>query len=834
MNRIFHSLSCILLLLTIGTTGLFAQVPDGFSYQAVARNSTGDPLIDANLLVRIAILSSIDPAIVVWEEEHNVTTNSYGLFTLTVGSSDIKTDGQLGSFAEIDWSAGNYYIRPSVKEGTGLWQVMEPAMIQSVPFSIASKSHSGGKLEVVSVDDNILDEALFEVRRNDGQPVFSVYNNRVEMHVDDVGTKGPKGGFSVGGFDRSKGSQDYLLISPDSIRLYIPETTAIAKGSGSRGGFAVGGFGAAKGPGNLFFNISGNDAADLYDNVSQVLWYPRKEAFLAGNIHIGSPDSVGTNSTAIGFRPIAMGNFSQALGYKAKALASNSTAIGNLAKATGTDSYAFGSSAHAGGYRSFAFGSGTTSPGSYSVALGTGANAAGYTSVSIGYYSQATNTNSVALGNSASSTGINATAIGYLPQANGEKSISIGSHYSYSFSLLPYFNYTGKGPEGSDETKGDFIIWDPIITPLYRTVSFNRANIADGKYSISFGNGNYSLNGGMALGSNNDALGFGSVAIGVSNKANNTNAFAAGYSSLATGFYATAFGNNSYSKAYGSFTIGQYNEIAGDSTKWVETDPLFIVGNGLNADNRNNAMTIYKNGRTIFKGADANIALNDRRTIFSFNPFTGTFSVNSNVYGIRSYVNRANPDVDYYYSGYFYDIGAEGVYNGFYADQRSGGSIDVAEYIYDTKGNTEPADVVVADENAKESVLLSSMPYQASVLGIVSTEPHLTMGIELVIDEATGDPIPGVQAARLALAGRVPCKVTDENGPIKPGDLVTTSSIPGHAMRWSLLDINEAKDFNELKRIMAENERRRNAVIGKALEAHTTGTGTIVVMISLQ
>ncbi|HKK61108.1 MAG TPA: hypothetical protein VJ951_01030, partial [Bacteroidales bacterium] len=82
--------------------------------------------------------------------------------------------------------------------------------------------------------------------------------------------------------------------------------------------------------------------------------------------------------------------------------------------------------------------------------------------------------------------------------------------------------------------------------------------------------------------------------------------------------------------------------------------------------------------------------------------------------------------------------------------------------------------------------------------------------------------------------GRVPCKVTDENGSIKPGDLMTTSSTPGHAMKWTPVDVNEAADFDELKSMLSENESRRNAVIGKALEAHESGTGKIMVLISLQ
>ena len=54
-------------------------------------------------------------------------------------------------------------------------------------------------------------------------------------------------------------------------------------------------------------------------------------------------------------------------------------------------------------------------------------------------------------------------------------------------------------------------------------------------------------------------------------------------------------------------------------------------------------------------------------------------------------------------------------------------------------------------------------------------------------------------------------------------------------MKWTLLDVNEAKDFNDLKRILSENEKRRNAIIGKAVEGFSgTGTGKVVLLISLQ
>jgi hypothetical protein len=726
-----------LVLLTLTT--LYSQSPAGFSYQAVARDNTGNPLTSQELTVRISIHAGSASGEKIWQEDHNVTTSPFGLFNLVVGGPEgYGQSGSVETFSDIDWSSAQYFLNVMVKKDNNFLD-MGGSVIQTVPFAQYAHSAKGssGNFSVQAEQKASEGEALFEVRRSDGSVAFAVYEDMVWVYAGADDTKGVKGGFAVGGYSPSKATPDeYLRITPDSIRLYINDDNT----KGVKGGFAVGGYNsAAKGPLDQYLYVSGSNPVD--------------------------------------------DNYTIALGVEAEASGTYSTAIGYRATATGNSSF------------------------------------------SAGRTSLASMNNTIAIGYGAKSTGADAAAIGYQSEARGDRSIAIGSYYSYTFNFLPYFNYGKK-----DDSKNDFIIWEPIINPFFRPISFNRANIAEGRYSIALGNGNYSLDGGTALGSNNDATGFGATAIGVSNKARNTNSFAAGYGSQANGYYATAFGNNTFARAYGSFVIGQYNLIAGDSSKWVNTDPLFVVGNGLNDSNRSNALTINKNGQSTFMGEYATTTMNYKWNFYNF--MTSTWY--RYVYGVRSFINRSDPNINIYYSGYFYDTGNAGTYNGLYADVRSGGSIDVAEYIYDTHGNTEPGDVLVADPLAKESVILSETAYQSSVVGIVSTQPHLVMGMELVIDEETGAPLPDVQATRLALTGRVPCKVTDENGPIQPGDLLTSSSTPGHAMKWSLLDLNEAQDFESLKQMLSENELRRHAVIGKALESHTGGTGKIMVLVSLQ
>ena len=68
----------------------------------------------------------------------------------------------------------------------------------------------------------------------------------------------------------------------------------------------------------------------------------------------------------------------------------------------------------------------------------------------------------------------------------------------------------------------------------------------------------------------------------------------------------------------------------------------------------------------------------------------------------------------------------------------------------------------------------------------------------------------------MAMIGIVPTKVSAENGPIKRGDLLVTSSIPGYAMKGT------------------DRSRMLGAVIGKSLGNLDAGTGVVEALITLQ
>lgn len=104
----------------------------------------------------------------------------------------------------------------------------------------------------------------------------------------------------------------------------------------------------------------------------------------------------------------------------------------------------------------------------------------------------------------------------------------------------------------------------------------------------------------------------------------------------------------------------------------------------------------------------------------------------------------------------------------------NGSGADLAEIYGTTDETLEAGDVVSIDPLLRAGVQKSTNAYDTSVIGIISSEPGMVIGN---VEDSGARPIP------VALTGRVPVKVSLENGPIKIGDLLTSSKTPGIAMK---------------------------------------------------
>jgi len=138
------------------------------------------------------------------------------------------------------------------------------------------------------------------------------------------------------------------------------------------------------------------------------------------------------------------------------------------------------------------------------------------------------------------------------------------------------------------------------------------------------------------------------------------------------------------------------------------------------------------------------------------------------------------------------------------------GGCDVAEPFQMSHQEIPKGSVVVIDDENAGQLKLSDRAYDSRVAGIVSgangIKPGLSLSQEGVLEGGQN----------VALSGRVYVLADASNGAIKPGDLLTTSSTPGHAMR------------------VKNNAKAQGAILGKAMGSLKEGKGMVLVLVTLQ
>ncbi|HLF64203.1 MAG TPA: hypothetical protein VI603_10635 [Saprospiraceae bacterium] len=216
-----------------------------------------------------------------------------------------------------------------------------------------------------------------------------------------------------------------------------------------------------------------------------------------------------------------------------------SVAMGQNTKAKGNYSIALGGESIASGIQSIAIGTLIKASGNYSTAMGNGPTASGYVSTAIGSSAIASGDFSTAIGASTIASGNQSTAMGISTTASGYHSTAMG-------------NLT--------------------IASSEKSTAMGYGTKASGSYSISMGN---------------------------LTNANGYTSTAMGYNTRAVGSYSTTFGRYTIAKPFASVVLGQYNDTSFiNSLFWDLLDPVFIIGNGTDNSDRNNALTVLKNGNT--------------------------------------------------------------------------------------------------------------------------------------------------------------------------------------------------------------------------------------------
>ena len=669
--------------------GASAQAPEQFSYQAVIRDAQGDLVSKQSVTVNISILEGNSTGTTVFEEEHTVTTNDNGLATLIIGNG-LNT---LGDIASVSWGDNAYYLKIETDpEGGNNFSITATTQLLSVPYALyANEAGSGsGALEEITEGPN----TGYRIVGRDTANYGDIGDNAVDLSYSSLAstTNGASGDYSTamgfrtsasGGVSTAMGglttaSGDESTAMGGETEASGDNSTAMGYGTTASGGVstamgngttASGGVSTAMG---FYTDASGDYSTAMGDRTIASGDY----STAMGDRTIASGDY----STAMVFRTTASGDYSTAMGGETEASGDYSTAMGNNTTASGNFSTAMGDFTTASGVGSTAMGYNTTASGQESTAMGALTTASGNYSTATGISTSASGTSSTVMGNSTTASGTTSTAMGLSTTASGNYSTAMGYNTEASGATSTAMGYDARA-------SGDI------------STAMGTSTRASGDFSTATGistsaSGNYST----AMGYNTEASGNYSTAMGTITTASGVESTAMGSFTTAPSAYETVIGRHNTS----------YTPL--DSVNWNAGDRLLVVGNGLSASSRSDALVILKNGNVGIGNSDPEGQLFVQQS----------FSLASSNDGIYVDINGDNWKT--YHSGLHYSFGNMGVRQA-YVEDNTGNYVQPSDKNLKTNIETLPSVMDgVLRLNPVSYVYKSSSDPNANTIGFLAQE----------------------------------------------------------------------------------------------------------------
>lgn len=119
---------------------VMAQVPQGFNYQAIARNAAGDLIANSELGVRVSVLQGSETGTAVYTETQLPTTSPIGSFQIVIGEGTSEDD-----FSAIDWSSDNYFVKLEIDPAGGSeYEELGTTRLLSVPYALLAQNVQNG------------------------------------------------------------------------------------------------------------------------------------------------------------------------------------------------------------------------------------------------------------------------------------------------------------------------------------------------------------------------------------------------------------------------------------------------------------------------------------------------------------------------------------------------------------------------------------------------------------------------------------------------------------------------------------------------------------------
>ena len=107
--------------------------PQGMKYQAVARNLAGGVLANQPVTLKISLTGKgTGTTETHYAETHTVTTNTLGLFDLTIGAGKVLK----GTFQNVPWSSEDIWMEIAIQEGEKSgFSTISSSRLLAVPYA---------------------------------------------------------------------------------------------------------------------------------------------------------------------------------------------------------------------------------------------------------------------------------------------------------------------------------------------------------------------------------------------------------------------------------------------------------------------------------------------------------------------------------------------------------------------------------------------------------------------------------------------------------------------------------------------------------------------------
>ena len=151
---------CFILSFFLFTLSVNAQrVPSGINYQAVLRDAQGQVIADKPVKLQISV-NDPETRSNFYTENHAVTTNNVGIFTVVIGSGVAEK----GTFGDIPWSSANTWLEVAYDiDNNGTYEIMGTTRMLSVPYAfyaeVAGNVENGAVYNPTSAEGGTAEES---------------------------------------------------------------------------------------------------------------------------------------------------------------------------------------------------------------------------------------------------------------------------------------------------------------------------------------------------------------------------------------------------------------------------------------------------------------------------------------------------------------------------------------------------------------------------------------------------------------------------------------------------------------------------------------------------